>query len=160
MFGNSSFRPMNGHPVRMGQEASVAAWWPAEGLSSIQKWDALLARVSQLADEGARREVLGWIGRSDIPGSPAERYQVVGTDIRNRITPSTQADAQMVRARLDSLNRNLSEFDAMVNRAEMAYGLLPASGGAGSRPERSMMIECVSGGVALLGLVILPLILD
>jgi len=160
MFGNGSFRPMNGHPVRMGQEASVAAWWPAEGLASVQKWDALLTRASQLADEGARQEILQWISRSDIPGSPSERYQVVVADIRNRITPKTDAEAAIVRARLDSLNQHLGELEARVNKAEMAYGLLPASDGAGSRLERSKMAECVSGGIALLGLVILPLVLD
>lgn len=159
MFGTGSFRPMNGHPVRMGQEASVAAWWPTEGLTSIQRWDALLSRVSQLADPGAREEILQWISRSDIPGTPAERYQVVVADIRNRITPSTPSEAVIVRDRLDSLNRHLGELEAMVNRVETAYGLLPASTEAGSRMERGM-VECVSGGIALLGLVILPLILD
>lgn len=160
MFGNDSFRPMNGHPIRMGQETAVAVWWPSEGLASIQQWDALVQRASQIANEDARREILEWIGRSDIPGSPAERYETVATDIQNRITPATTADVEIVRARLDALNRYVSELDAKVRNAEQAYGLLSASPEAGSMSERSMMAECISGGIALLGLVIFPLVLE
>lgn len=173
MFGQSGFRPMgsqglrmapmaNGHgsAARMGQATSAAAWWPSEGLATVQAWDALLARTAKLADKNAQTQILDWVGRSDTPSSPAERYQVVVNDINSQFSPSTDAEIASLRQRLDQLESFLHQLEAKVKAAEQSSGALPASSEARSTPERDMMMECVTAGIALLGLIILPLVLD
>lgn len=148
----------------MGQAAQdappSAAWWPTEGLSTVQGWDALIARVSQIANEGAQTEILKWIGRSDIPGSPAERYKVVADSLNTKFTPSTVSDISGLRKRLDFLETYKNELEARVNSAEQSYGLLAASTGAVSTPEHDRTMQYVTAGIALLGLIILPVVLD
>lgn len=39
-------------------------------------------------------------------------------------------------------------------------GAPPVPTGAGSTPEHGKMMQCVAGGIALLGLIILPFVLD
>lgn len=162
MFGQGGFSPMGGRPVRMGQEApsTSAAWWPTEGLSAAQAWDALIARVSQIANEGAQNEILKWVGRSDIPGSPAERYKVIVDDLNRKFTPSTEGQISDLKKRVDVLKSYAGELEAKIKSAEQAYGMLSASSGAGSTPGHDRTMEYVAGGIALLGLIVLPVILD
>lgn len=171
MFGQNGFSPMGGQslrmgpvPLQMGQAAPVApssaAWWPAEGLSTVQTWDALLSRVSKISNPDSQKDILQWIGRSDIPGSPAERYKVVVDDLNTKFTPSTNEQITTLRNRLDQLKENTSQLEAKVKNAEQAYGVFVASTGATSMPDHDMVMECVTGSIALLGLIILPLILD
>jgi hypothetical protein len=155
-----------GHsPIRIGQAApaapvSSAAWWPSEGLASVQAWDALISRVSKITNPDVQQEILQWIGRSDIPGSPAERYEVVVNDVTSKFTPTTDEQIASLQNRLDQLKANTSQLEAKVKNAEQAYGVFVASTEAPSMPDHDMMMECVTGGIALLGLVIMPLILD
>lgn len=39
-------------------------------------------------------------------------------------------------------------------------GMPPAPEGTGSMPEHDKMMQCIAGGIALLGLIILPLVLE
>lgn len=159
--GGQSLR-MGAVPIRMGQAVAspAATWWPSEGLSTVQAWDSLISRVSKLANADAQTQILQWVGRSDIPGSPAERYKVIVDNINGRVSPSSDEDISSLRNRLDHLKGFTSELEAKVKNAEQAYGVFVASTGATSTPERDMMMECITGGIALLGLIILPLILD
>lgn len=149
---------MNGRPVRMGQAS--AAWWPSEGLSTAQAWDTLLSRVSQIANADAQGQILQWVGRSDVPGSPAERYQVIAEDLSSNYSPSGDEEVSALMKRLDLLKSYTSQLEAKVRNAEQSFGALSASPEARSTPERDMMMECVTGGIALFGLIIMPLILD
>src|SRR6186997_2247043 len=90
----------NGHGgVSMGQTTSSSAWWPSEGLATVQAWDALLSRTAKLADKNAQTQILDWVGRSDTPSSPAERYQVIVNDINSQFSPSTDAEIASLRQR-------------------------------------------------------------
>lgn len=173
MFGQNGFSPMgsqalrmaptmvNGHgAARMGQTTSSAAWWPSEGLATVQAWDALLSRTAKLADKDAQTQILDWVGRSDTPSSPAERYQVVVNDINSQFSPSTDTEVASLKQRLDQLKNFVAQLEAKVKAAEQSSGALPASSEARSTPEQNMMMECVTAGIALLGLIILPLVLD
>lgn len=173
MFGQNGFSPMgskglrmapmaNGHGngVHMGQTTSSAAWWPSEGLATVQAWDALLARTSRLADKNAQTEILDWVGRTATPSSPAERYQVIVNDITSQFSPSSDAEVASLRQRLDQLKGFVAQLESKVSSAEQSSGALPASSGARNTPEQDMMMECVTAGIALLGLIILPLVLD
>ncbi len=141
--------------------ATSTAWWPSEGLSSVQSWDALIARLAKTSDPEAREKVLEWIGRSDIPGSPAERYKVVVDDLNRNFMPSTPEQIASLRNRVDQLEANTSQLEAKVKNAEKTFGVYVASTAeAPSMPDADMMMECVTGSIALLGLVIMPLLLD
>lgn len=152
--------PTGNGAARLGQNASSAAWWPSEGLATVQAWDALLSRTAKLADKNAQTQILDWIGRSDTPSTPAERYQVVVNDINSQFSPSTDAEVASLRQRLDQLESFTAQLEAKVKGAEQSSGALPASSEARSTPEQDMMMECVTAGIALLGLIILPLVLD
>lgn len=172
MFGQNGFRPMgaqalrmapmNGHAsVHMGQAASsAAAWWPAEGLATVQTWDSLISRVSKLTNPEAQAQILDWIGRSDLPTSPAERYKVVVDALNSNASPVTDDEINTLRKRLDVLKSFTIELEGKVKNAEQTYGVFAASTGAASTPERDMMMVCVAAGIALSGLIILPLISD
>jgi hypothetical protein len=150
----------HGNGVWMGQATSAAAWWPSEGLSTVQAWDALLARTSKLAAKAAQMQILDWVGRSDTPSAPAERYQVIVNDINSQFSPSTDAEIASLKQRLDQLKSFVAQLESKVKAAEQSSGTLPASSEARSTPEQDMMMECVTAGIALLGLIILPLVLD
>jgi hypothetical protein len=136
--------------LRLGQNGT------ASGASeAVALYDSLVARVSNIADEEGRGEILKWIGRADVPGAPAERYQVV----RNGVA-SGEAPDGLFMDRVKQLKEINAELSAKVINAEKAYGVLSAPEGAGSRPEAGMGGLCLAGGVALLGLVVLPLVLD
>ncbi len=136
-------------------QVSIAAWWPEEGYVAASRFDELLSRVALLADDGTRGDILKYVGRSDIPGSPAERYQTIVNSLGGE-----PLDPEILRDRLNDLNVALSEIEARVKNAETAYGTLPASAEAGGTSDGGKMGACFAGGVALLSFVILPIILD
>jgi hypothetical protein len=124
-------------------------------MQAVALYDALLARVPLIADEDARGEILKWVGRSDSIGSPSERYGKVS----EAVTSGAVMDDALAQ-RLRQLHEINAEFTARVENAEKAYGTLSAAAAAGSMPEAGLGGLCLSGGIALLGLVVLPLILD
>jgi hypothetical protein len=137
--------------VRLGQ---ASAWWPQEGVDAVSTYEGLMARVPLIADADARGEILKWVGRADIPGSPAERYNAVS----NGLVQGGIGD-DVMRGRLDQLKAINAELSARVSNAGKAYGMLSAADAAGSTPEAEMAGLCMAGGIALLGLVIVPLVL-
>lgn len=127
------------------------------GVREIRDWDALLFRLAAVSDDDGRTEILSWLSRADIPGSPAERYAAV----RDTIVNGDQPD-EVFANRVSQLDNMISDFDAMVSKAESS-GTLPSPRrmGAGSTPEEGTTLsKCIAGGVALLGLIVIPLILD
>jgi hypothetical protein len=168
VFGQNGFSPMGAQALQMapmtphrqmGQVGSSAAWWPTEGLTTAQAWDALLARAAKLSDGPAKTEILQWVGRSDIPGSPAERYRIIVDNLNANFSPSTEEEVTTLRNRLDLLKFYTGDLEAKVKNAEES-GAPAAPSGAASTTERDRMMECVAGSIALIGLIILPLILD
>lgn len=131
------------------------SWWPASAREAVSAYDALMGRVPLIADDDARGEILLWVGRTDLPGSPAERYQAVSS----ALAAGAQPDA-MLKGIVDQLKDVVAELSAKVGNAEEAYGTLSVADAAGSTPEAGMNGLCFTGSVALLGLVIAPLLLE
>lgn len=128
-----------------------------DGQKAVMQFDALLSRLAMVKDDDTRGEILKWIGRSDVPGDPAERYKVVVDKLVSGAEPD-----DVFAKRVDDLKGVVSEFDAKVKDAE-SYGTLPApkSMGADEVPNQgTRMGMCLAGGIALLGLVVVPLLLD
>jgi hypothetical protein len=154
--------------VRLAQQAPEGpSWWPEEAQKrprrgpeeaqkTVKDYDDLLGRVAQIASADARGEILSWIGRSDVPGSPAERYKTVA-DALSQGAPSSD----VLRKRLDDLEAAVGDLKAKVSNAEQSYGTLSSPAGGDSTPGAAgMMAKCVLGGLALLGLVVIPLLSD
>lgn len=121
--------------------------WRARAQKAIQDYDALVSELSSVPDDTARGEILKWIGRSDLPGAPAERYESLKMDLhRGPMNPQ----------KVGQLEEIVKEFGFKLSTS----GLLPAPSGAGSRTEVGVMTWCILGGIGLLSLVILPLLSD
>lgn len=85
---------------------------------------------------------------------------MIAEDLNTNYSPSSDEEISGLKKRLDLLKSYKIQLEAKVKNAEQSYGMLSASAGAGSTPERDRMMECVTGSIALLGLVILPLVLE
>jgi hypothetical protein len=138
--------------IRLGQGDQ---WWPKEGRDAISSYDQLMMRVPLVNNEQARTDILAWIGRSDLPGSPAERHKVVSDALAAGVGPS-----DIIRQRVTQLEEAVASLEAKVDNAEEAYGTLPAAPAAGSTSEAGVRGLVISGSIALLGLVVAPLLLD
>jgi hypothetical protein len=136
----------------LGQEPEE---WRRRAKDAVAHFDLILARVSLVADDEERGRLLKEIGRDDVPGTPAERYTVVKQDIA---TAGTQMP-EIATARIRQLEDDLSRLDTEVTLAEEAYGTLAAPEGAAGAPGRAAA-GLVAGGIALLGLVVVPLLAD
>lgn len=148
-------------PVRLaGRLGQVPEQPYADALKNatreVRHWDELLYRLAAIRDDAARKDILDWIGRADIPGSPAERYAAVRDTLVAGYTPD-----EIFAKRVDELDYMLATLQDKIVEAE-ASGTLPAPKkmGAGSTPEAGISESCVLGGVSLLGLIVIPLLLD
>lgn len=151
-FDRPNGRPTNGSS-RLAQAAGALQ---KEAQDTVGAYDALLARVALVSDADARGEILKWIGRADVPGSPAERYK----QVRDAIASGTLADP-LFRDRLTNLEDQTNELKGKVENAEATYGTLSAPVGTDSGSGRGdMTMLCVAGGIALLGLIVVPLLFD
>ena len=129
----------------------------SDGQQAVAQFDALLSRLAVVKDDGMRGDILKWIGRSDVPGDPAERYKVVV----DTLTSGAEPDDTFAK-RVNDLKGAVSELEAKVKDAE-SYGTLPVpkSMGADEVPDQgTRMGTCLAGGIALLGLIVVPLLLD
>jgi hypothetical protein len=136
----------------LGQEPEE---WRRRAKDAVARFDLLLARISLVADDEERGRLLKEIGRDDVPGTPAERYTVVKQDL-------AAAEAQtpeVATARIRHLEEDLFRLDTGVALAEDSYGTLAAPEGAAGAPGRTAA-GLVAGGIALLGLVVVPLLAD
>ena len=138
----------------MGQDRS-AAIGQAQNLAA--QYDDLLGRLALVEDDADRGEIVKWLGRADLPGSPAERYQVVV----DSLSTEGPLDEGVFNKRVSDLASVVEELNARVRSAESS-GTLPAPQmGAGSESEEgTAMGKCLAGGVALLGLYVLPFLVD
>lgn len=138
---------------RLGQTPEE---WLGRARMALAEYDRLLGEAATVADADARGEILKWIGRADVPGSPAERYAAVRGDTEGGAARFSEDLAQRRAAQLEDA---VSELSARVSNAVEAYGALPAPGGAGGTTQAAGRTAwCVTGGIALLGLVVVPLL--
>jgi hypothetical protein len=146
--------------VPLRRSLGQAEEWKARAQKAVDQYEELLRQASMIADEKTYAEILVWVGNSNMPGSPAERYFVVSKDLQESV--SGPVDSEQVAGRTARLELLNDQLYGKVNFALQAYGSLPAPGErAGGKPERaSTATWCAIGGIALLGLVIMPLLLD
>jgi hypothetical protein len=158
-FGGTGLK-MAGAPARpsLGQAGSDLL---ARARAAAVAYDRQLQQAASIANDTARGEILMWVGRADMPGSPAERYTAVLRDVAQAESGAAPYEGQIASDRVAQLEQAVTDLTSKVSSAIQAYGVLPASSEAGSRTEaRDNTALCVAGGVALLALVVVPLLLD
>lgn len=146
--------------ARLGQTPEE---WLGRARAAVSEYDRLINNASAIADPEARGEILMWIGRTDVPGSPAERYAAVRMDVGEaEVSGPVQIYAEdMARSRIMQLENAVADLSERVANALNSYGTLPAPGGAGSMTQAAgISTMCIIGGVALLGLIVVPLLVS
>lgn len=165
--GKSVFNLGGAGPI-LGQSAprrvlgQTADQWLARARTAMADYDALLQETSTVRDENARGEILEWLGRADVLGSPAERYAVAREDVRQAEMTGSSAiySGEVSTQRVEQLEKVVSDFASKVASAIATFGSLPVPDGAGSATKSGVTTQCVTGGIAFLGLVVLPLVLN
>lgn len=138
----------------MGQ--ALYQQWEARARAVLSSWNQLLDRTSQIGNAAARSEILDWISRSDVPGTPAERYDAVAKDVQEGafVTPVAQQ-------RIVDLENMARTLETKVKNAETAYASI-------ATPDQPGMVVdfrgaftptgFVLGAVVILGLLVVPLV--
>lgn len=146
--------------ARLGQTPEE---WLGRARAAVAEYDRLIKGASAIADPEARGEILMWIGRTDVPGSPAERYDAVRMDVGEAEAsgPAQIYADGVARSRIGQLENAVTDLSERVSNALASYGTLQAPGGAGSMTQAAgISTMCVIGGIALLGLIVVPLLVS
>lgn len=152
-------------PLRMGTAARRRPrWlgqapedWLARASRALAEYDRALAEAATIADDEAIGAILERIGRADAPGASAERYEAVRADAAQGAAGFAD---EIARRRVEQLEAAAAELASLVAEAKTAHGTLPApESGAGGAPGGGRTAAAlVAGGIALLGLVVVPLL--
>lgn len=145
--------------------------WYQKAKAETAKFESILTRAAKIANKTAREEVLAWVGKSDVQGSPAYRYASVMSDLRDDVEAFTPPnyDAYKVSRRRDRVTELADvnkSFEPRVNQAIAVNGELPepvtieriieipgAPGAA--QPGWVMPVAIGAGAVAVAGLLAL-----
>jgi len=90
----------------------------ARASAAVAKYDDLLNRISEISDTPTRNDLLSWISDASIPGTPAERRQMVGEDLKN---PSVANSTPVGMQRVQSLEQINDQLQAKVEKAEASF---------------------------------------
>jgi hypothetical protein len=135
---------------RLGQTPDE---WLRRAREAVANFDDLLAELAHVADDTARGQILMWIGREDVPGSPAERYKVVVEDLERGEAAYTE---EIPVKRVEEIERAVDDLYQRVAGAGRAYGLFPGAEGA-EKPRMTpmpMMTAFVLGSIVFIGLAV------
>lgn len=137
--------------------------WYQRAQDAISVYDQLVKEASLLGDEDARGKIFEFIGRTDMPSDPAERYVRVVADLK-RAEATTPPDYtvftdDLVKERITQLEAINETLQPMLAEAIGKYGSFGSPNGEPSQPGQRIAAGILTGSIALLGLVILPLAL-
>lgn len=109
--------------------------WYRRAKDAVAKYQQLLLRLGQVANQTARADIMRWLGDPAVAGTPAYRYQTVVSDLqtdverfRDPITGMVNVAAYSVerrRGRVRELEDNNRLLEQQVAEAERVYGVLP-----------------------------------
>lgn len=141
----------------LGQQDTAS--YMARAQVAVTKYDALLGRVANIGNEAARNEMLTWISRSDVPGTPAERRNVVAQDLANSGVGTT---LDTLAKRISGLEEINNTFEAKVKVNEQAYPSVQNPKESGQVKVEGVFTKTgiVLGVVSVLGLLVVPLMVS
>lgn len=124
--------------------------------SAVQEYESLVSRVGGIANDAERSKILDWIGSWNSPGSPAERYAVVASDLRD-----VQPDPVLQAKRVTDLEDVLMEFRPKVAAAESAFGTVTsADRGEVATASGELTGKGVAMAVVAIGALLVPFLMD
>lgn len=142
----------------LGQTAEE---WKVRAEKAVLAYDHFIEKTATIQNQEAIDGITEWIGRADMPGSPEERRIAVGMDLDESKASEAVYGTDMATQRVKQLEDMVLQFEARVDSALQTYGSLPAPSGAGSRTEEvSATMLCITGGIGLLGLIVIPILLE
>lgn len=138
----------------MGQPDTSS--YVARAKAALAAYDDLLNRIASVGDEATRQDLLSWISRSDVPGTPAERRKTVGEDLAS-LGPNS--DLATIQKRVDDLEAMNKTLGAKVKNAEAAFPPIQNPKEAGQVKVSGIFTPTgiVLGAVSVLGLLVVPL---
>lgn len=111
---------------RLGQEDLVS--WYRRAWRAVGGYDRLMTETASIANDDARGAILKWVGRTDIPGDPAERYAKLRADLEGveKSDPPEYSwfSEELGQKRVIDLEAVNAEFNAKVAGAIEQYGTL------------------------------------
>lgn len=151
----SIFNVFPSSPV-LGQQD--AADYVTRAQAAVAQYDDLLKRISNIGDKAAQDELLNWISRADVPGTPAERRKTVGEDLVN---PGLAANSYVGMKRAGDLEEMNKLLEAKVKKAEGAFPSVSNPNAPGQVKINNVFTPTgiALGVVSVLGLLVVPLML-
>lgn len=149
-----AFRGAAPRRAMLGQAA--VADWQARARAAVSAFDSLMDRARNIGDLDARGALLEWVSSPDVPGTPAERYQVVAVDLAQG-TPW----ADISEKRVSDLELMDTMFETKVKQAEQAFSPVGQPVQPGSIVNLAGAFTptgIVLGAVGILGLLVVPLV--
>ena len=139
----------------MGQQDTTS--YMARAQAAVSQYDSLLKRISDIADDAARNDLLSWISTSSVPGTPAERRNIVAADMAN---PGA-VGLDVMTKRLGDLEEMNKTLEAKVKTAEQGSASTknPQEPGLVKRSGVFTPTGIALGAVSVLGLLVVPLML-
>lgn len=125
--------------------------------AATAEYDSLVTRVGGISSDAGRVAITDWIGSWNIPGTPAERYQAVLSDLKD-----SQPDPVLQAKRVTDLENVLQEFRAKVANAEAVSGPVTAAD-QGQVADASGQLTpkgVAMGAIAIIGFFVLPFVMD
>jgi len=120
--------------------------------AAVTKYQSLMARLNDVNNAEAQLEIRNWLGDSNTPGTPAERYGVVEADLM-----AGQPDPTLQAKRVSDLESLLADFESRVAGAEAAYGTSTDGQIAGSGLSGNDLAMLALAAVSLF---VLPFVLE
>lgn len=127
--------------------------------AALAAYDDLLNRISSVGDAATRNDLLTWISRSDVPGTPAERRKTVGEDLAS-LGPNS--DLSTIQKRVDDLQAMNKILEAKVKNAEAAFPPIQNPKEAGQVKVSGIFTPTgiALGAVSILSLLVVPLMVS
>jgi len=135
-----------------------AADYVARAQAAIAQYDDLLKRIANIGDKATQNDLLSWISRADVPGTPAERRKIVGEDLVN---PPLAANSYTGMKRVGDLEEMNKLLDAKVKKAEASFPSISNPNAPGQIKLNNVFTPTgiALGAVSILGLLVVPFML-
>lgn len=140
-FFGSSVQHSQGFHATLGSADlnSTPADWYRRAKEATAKYDDLAVRINRIGDQAERKKIQDWIGSPIVDGTPANRAQVVLTDIREDVESFIPANVNAYQVpvrtdRIQKLEDTNRDIEALVTTGEAAHGILPVGQGVITPP--------------------------
>jgi len=136
--------------VRMGQDTQTAQAWFERAKKALERYETLKSRSALISDKTARETVLAGLGKSDVAGSPENRYMLVKDDFTGAVAQEGVGafNVESRQKRVSDLEAYNDQFGAKVDAAVKTYGIDSAPATT-ENPDMTVPILIGAGAITL-----------